>query len=36
MVVLDFVLNWHFGVGLIVGWKVLPYLINVGKKFLDK
>lgn len=36
MVVLDFVLNWHFGVGLIVGWKVLPYLIDFGKKFLKK
>lgn len=36
MTVLDFVLNLHFAVGLIVGWKVLPYLIDFGKKFLKK
>ena len=36
MVVLDFVLNWHFVVGLVVGWKVLPYLIDFAKKFLNK
>lgn len=36
MVVLDFVLNWQFIVGLVVGWKVLPYLIDFTKKFLKK
>lgn len=33
MAVLDFVLNWNFGVGLVVGWKVLPYLLDFVKRF---
>ena len=36
MAVLDFVLNLQFAVGLIVGWKVVPFLIDFGKKFLKK
>ena len=36
MAVLDFVLNFQFAVGLVVGWKVLPYLINFVKKFIKK
>ena len=36
MAVLDFVLNWHFGVGLVVGWLVVPHLKNFVMKFLKK
>ena len=36
MAVLDFVLNLQFAVGLVVGWKVLPYLIDFAKRFLKK
>jgi hypothetical protein len=36
MAVLDFVLNLQFVVGLVVGWKVLPFLIDYAKKFLNR
>ncbi len=36
MAVLDFVFSLQFVVGVVVGWLVLPHLINFGKKFLNK
>ena len=36
MAVLDFVFNLHFLVGGLVGYFVVPHLVNFGKKFLKK
>ena len=36
MVVLDFVFSLQFVVGVLVGWKLLPYGIGFVKKFLSK
>jgi hypothetical protein len=36
MVVLDFVFSLQFVVGVVIGWLVVPHLINFGKKFLKK
>lgn len=36
MAVLDFVFSLQFAVGVVVGWLVLPHLINFAKKFLNK
>jgi len=31
---LSFLWHWHFLLGLLLGWKVLPYLIDFVKKFI--
>jgi hypothetical protein len=36
MVVFDFVFSLQFVVGVVIGWLVIPHLINFGKKFLSK
>ena len=36
MAVLDFVFSLQFVVGVVIGWLVVPHLINFGKKFLSK
>ena len=36
MAVLDFVFSLQFVVGAVIGWLVVPHLINFGKKFLNK
>jgi hypothetical protein len=36
MAVLDFVFSLQFVVGVVIGWLVVPHLINFGKKFLNK
>jgi hypothetical protein len=34
--IVDFVFNWHFLVGVAVGYFVVPFLVNFAKKFLKK
>ncbi len=34
--ILDFVFNWHFLVGVVVGYFVIPYLVTFAKGFLKK
>jgi hypothetical protein len=34
MEVLDFVLHYPFWVGVLVGWKVLPYAVTFFKRFI--
>ena len=34
MAVLDFVFSLQFAVGVLVGWKVLPYAITFFKRFI--
>ena len=34
MEVLDFVLHYPFWVGVLVGWKVLPYAVSFVKRFI--
>jgi hypothetical protein len=34
--IVDFVFNWHFLGGVVVGYFVVPFLVNFAKKFLKK